>query len=257
MSRESEVLRPNLLPGLMRACAHNLRQGVPAVRLFELGHGILAGDGILPEQTPMIAAVVTGPRYAHSHDASQQAMDFDDARGLWEAWLEEMRVDTPRWRAYSAAGWKVDASAEVASGASSIGWAGTLSQTLLREWEIEVPVHLFMARLDSAANSVVLRPRMSLPGRFPPVRRDLAFFFPAGVRHTDVDAVLRREGGEWLVSVELFDVYRKEAAGPLSLAYALQFQNPERTLAETEIQEIQDRMVAAVARDLAGRLRTR
>jgi phenylalanyl-tRNA synthetase beta chain len=257
MSRESEVLRPNLLPGLMRACAHNLRQGVPAVRLFELGHGILAGDGILPEQTPMIAAVVTGPRYAHSHDASQQAMDFDDARGLWEAWLEEMRVDTPRWRAYSAAGWKVDASAEVASGASSIGWAGTLSQTLLREWEIEVPVHLFMARLDSAANSVVLRPRMSLPGRFPPVRRDLAFFFPAGVRHTDVDAVLRREGGEWLVSVDLFDVYRKEAAGPLSLAYALQFQNPERTLAETEIQEIQDRMVAAVARDLAGRLRTR
>jgi len=38
---------------------------------------------------------------------------------------------------------------------------------------------------------------------------------------------------------------------------ALQFQHPERTLAEAEIQEIQDRMVAAVTRELGGRLRTR
>jgi phenylalanyl-tRNA synthetase beta chain len=168
-----------------------------------------------------------------------------------------MRVDTPRWRAYSAAGWKPDASAEVASGASSIGWAGTLTLPLLREWGIEVPVHLFVARLDALAMAVRPPSRVSMPGRFPPVRRDLAFFFPAGVRHDQVEAVLKREGGSWLASVELFDVYRKDATGPLSLAYALQFQNPERTLAEAEIQSIQDRMVAAVATELDGRLRTR
>ncbi len=43
MSRESEVLRPNLVPGLLRACAHNLRQGAPAVRLFEVGAGFRDG----------------------------------------------------------------------------------------------------------------------------------------------------------------------------------------------------------------------
>ncbi len=257
MSREGEVLRPSPIPGLLRACAHNLRQGVESVRLFEIGFGVLGGGGVLPDQAPMIAAVLTGARWAHAHDPLQQPVDFDDARGLWEAWLEEMRVDTPRWRAYSAAGWKPDASAEVASGASSIGWAGTLSQSLLREWDIEVPVHLFIARLDAVAAAIAPRSRLSMPGRFPPVRRDLAFFFPAGIRHDQVEAVLRREGGPWLASVELFDVYRKEAAGPLSLAYALQFQNPERTLAEAEIQSIQERMVAAVARELDGRLRTR
>ena len=72
-----------------------------------------------------------------------------------------------------------------------------------------------------------------------------------------MEAVLRKHGEPWLASVELFDVYRKDAGGPLSLAYALQFQHPERTLAEAEIQEIQDRMVAAVTQDLGGRLRTR
>ncbi len=257
MSRESEVLRPNLVPGLLRACGHNLRQGVAAVRLFEVGHGFSAGPGRLPVETPMIAAVVTGPRWAHAHDAQQGDADFDDARGLWEAWLEELRVDTPGWRAYSAPGWKPDASAEVAGGASRIAWAGTLSQTLLREWDIEVPVHLFVAHLDAVASAAGGERRLSLPGRFPPVRRDLAFHFEGGARHAEVEAVLVREGGPWLASVELFDVYRKDAGGPLSLAYALRFQHPERTLAEAEIQEIQDRMVAAVTDGLGGRLRTR
>jgi len=257
MSREHEVLRPNLVAGLLRACGHNLRQGVEAVRLFEIGRVFVAGKEKLPIETPMIAAIVTGPRWAHAHDALQGAVDFDDARGLWEAWLDEIRVDSPRWRAYSAPGWKPDASSEVASGASSIGWAGTLSQTLLREWDIEVPVHLFIARLDATARAAGTAQRLALPGRFPRVRRDLAFLFEGGARHDQVEAVLRKHGEPWLASVELFDVYRKDAAGPLSLAYALQFQHPERTLAEAEIQEIQDRMVTAVAQELGGRLRTR
>jgi len=39
MSREGEVLRPNLVAGLLRALAHNLRNGVSGVRLFEVGQG--------------------------------------------------------------------------------------------------------------------------------------------------------------------------------------------------------------------------
>ena len=100
MSREHEVLRPNPLGGLLRACAHNLRQGTGAVRLFEIGHGFAWPHGTAagraatgkapsgpPRETLMIAALVAGPRYAHAHDPSQQAFDFGDAKGVWEAWL--------------------------------------------------------------------------------------------------------------------------------------------------------------------------
>ena len=185
MSREGEVLRPSPVAGLLRACAHNLRQGVPAVRLFEVGAGFAATAAApgaeraaLPEETLMLAAIVTGPRYAHAHDAAQQAVDFDEAKGLWEAWLAEMSVDTPEWRAYAAPGWKPGASAEVAAGTSRIGWGGCLGQPLLRAWDIEVPVHLFVVRLDPLFRSAPAARRVTLPGRFPPVSRDLAFFVP-------------------------------------------------------------------------------
>ena len=58
-------------------CAHNLRQGAPAVRLFEVGAGFAAAPpavpAALPAETLMLAAVVAGPRYAHAHDARAAA----------------------------------------------------------------------------------------------------------------------------------------------------------------------------------------
>ena len=207
----------------------------------------------------MLAAIVIGQRFAHAHDTLQQPMDDADARGLWDAWLTEMRVDTPRWRAYAAPGWKHGASAELVSGTSRIGWAGTLSQSLLRGWDIEVPVHLFTVLLDALDPGARPRPAVVLPGRFPPVRRDLAFFVPERVTHEQLTDVLRGAGGDWLVTLELFDVYAGPGtpAGEKSLAFALQFQHPERTLAEAEVQGIQDRMTTAAAQQCGARLRER
>jgi phenylalanyl-tRNA synthetase beta chain len=277
MSREGEMLRPNLVPGLLRACAHNLRQGEQAVRLFEVGNGFAWSEngesgarerlGVAANESPqslahetlMVGAVLTGNRFAHAHDATQGASDFSDAKGLWEAWLEEMGVDTPEWRAYSAAGWKPGASAEVAVAASRIGWAGTLSSSMLREWEIEVPVHVFMADLGPILERRPAEIRARIPGRFPPVRRDLAFFVPAGVTYAKLERSLRVGAGERLSSVELFDVYTGPGTpeGMKGMAFALQFVHPERTMTEDEIHAIHDRIVAAVAKDCGGRLRER
>jgi phenylalanyl-tRNA synthetase beta chain len=272
MSREGEVLRPSPVAGLLRACAHNLRQGVPTVRLFEVGMGFAASAAApgtdrtaLPEETLMLAAIVTGVRYAHAHDAAQQAVDFDEAKGLWEAWIAEMSVDTPEWRAYAAPGWKVGASAEIAAGTSRIGWGGCLGQPLLRAWDIEVPVHLFVVRLDSVFGSASAAHRVTLPGRFPPVSRDLAFFVPVSRPQREVEQILTRAaqapGGEGsrLAAIELFDVYTGPGTpeGMKSLAYALRFEHGERTLQEAEVQAIQDRMVEAVSRECSGRLRER
>jgi phenylalanyl-tRNA synthetase beta chain len=259
MSRESEVMRPNPVAGLLRACGHNLRQGVPAVRLFEIGAGFRARDAALPEERAMLAAIVCGPRHAQARDADQHPLDFEDAKGLWESWFEEMRVDTPGWRGYAAPGWKPGASAEVVRGTSPIGWAGTLSQQLLRGWDIEVPVHLFVVLLDALSTNGSARPRVVLPGRFPPVRRDLAFFVPERTTHDELATALRSAAGDWLVRLDLFDVYTGPGTPPgmKSLAFALRFQHPERTLAEAEIQKVQDRMTSAAAAECGARLRER
>jgi phenylalanyl-tRNA synthetase beta chain len=188
-------------------------------------------------------------------------VDWEEARGLWEAWLGEMGVDGTEWRSYSGAGWKPGASAEVARGTSRIAWAGALAQAWLREWGVEVPasqpVHLFVAVLGDAMPESTAPARVAIPGRFPPARRDVAYFVPEHVTHDELVRSLRGAGGEWLQSIELFDVYAGPGtpAGMKSLAFALQFQHPERTLEEAEVAGVQDRMTAAVAKGCGGRLR--
>jgi phenylalanyl-tRNA synthetase beta chain len=127
---------------------------------------------------------------------------------------------------------------------------------VLRSFEIEGQVHLFMALLDPLGGAI-RRLGISLPGRFPPVRRDLAFFVPEAVTHRELERLMTAAAGSWLRSIELFDVYAGPGtpAGLKSLAFALQFQHPERTLMESEIQSVQDRITAAVAKECGGRLR--
>ena len=200
---------------------------------------------------------------AHAHDGAQAPVDFAEARGYWDAWLGEMRVDSAEWRAYSAAGWKPGASAEVARGTSRIAWAGALSQPLLREWDIEVPasheLHAFVALLDPLTAAETSGRRVTMPGRFPPARRDLAFFVPERVTHRELEKTLADAAGEWLSGIEVFDVYSGPGTpdGMKGLAYAVEWQHPERTLNDSEILDLQDRMVAAVVKTCGGRLRER
>ena len=186
-------------------------------------------------------------------------MCSSDLKGLFEAWLSEMRVDSPQWRAYAADGWKSGASAEVAVGTSRIAWAGRLAQDLLRSWDIEVGVHVFVALLEPLAEGASAVVRARVPGRFPPVRRDLAFFVPRATSHAQVEQALTGTAGELLHSIELFDVYEGPGtpAGMKSLAYALQFQHAERTLTEAEVTDLQSRMVTAVTQGCGGQLRER
>jgi phenylalanyl-tRNA synthetase beta chain len=258
MSREGAMLRPSPVPGLLRAVAHNLRQGEQSLRLFEIAVGFTGtGLGARPQERLTLAAALTGMRYAHAHDAPQAEADFFEAKGLWEAVLGELRVDTPEWRAYAGPGWKPGAGAQVASLGSRIGWAGVAAPRWLDTWGIEVPVHLLVILLDPLVSRAPVAALARSPGRFPPVRRDLAFFVPDRVSYAELHGVVAREAGGLLRSVDLFDVYAGPGtpAGMRSLAFTLQFGHEERTLAESEVEDIQRQIVAAVARECGGRLR--
>lgn len=93
---------------------------------------------------------------------------------------------------------------------------------------------------------------------FPPVLLDLALVVPAEVPAADVLAAVREGSGELLESVRLFDVYAdadRLGEGLKSLAFALRFRAPDRTLTVDEATAARDRAVATARSRVGAQLR--
>ena len=66
-----------------------------------------------------------------------------------------------------------------------------------------------------------------------------------------------KAGGFLLKGVDLFDVYRGEqlGAGKKSLAYALTFQAPDKTLRDKDVAGMRGRIIRALEKEVDAKLR--
>src|SRR5205807_2381089 len=118
----------------------------------------------------------------------------------------------------------------------ALGYVGELHPNVLealdlggRAVAVEVDVEPLLA-VDG------VRQARPLP-RFPAVNRDLGVVVPESVLAAELGATIEEAGGELLESVTAFDEYRGSQVpeGWKSVAFALTFRSPERTLTDGEV----------------------
>lgn len=71
------------------------------------------------------------------------------------------------------------------------------------------------------------------PSKYPFVLRDVAMFVPFDTDAAQTEALLRKNGGEYLRQVNLFDSFKKD--GKISYAFRLVFQSDDETLDDTTV----------------------
>jgi len=93
---------------------------------------------------------------------------------------------------------------------------------------------------------------------YPAALRDLAVVVYEGVTQAEVLETIRRAGRPLLTAVRMFDEYRGEqiAAGKRSLAYALSYAAPDRTLTDKEADRAHNRVIRALQHRLGADLRS-
>jgi phenylalanyl-tRNA synthetase beta chain len=92
---------------------------------------------------------------------------------------------------------------------------------------------------------------------FPPLKQDLAFAIGEEVTAGELIAAAREAAGPELRDMRVFDVYRGEQVGEgrKSIAFAVTFQSPERTLSDEDAAAIRERIVAALSNRFGAELR--
>jgi len=91
----------------------------------------------------------------------------------------------------------------------------------------------------------------------PIAKEDIALVVAGDVSARDVAASIERGAGELLESLSLFDVYEGDQVpgGHKSVAFALRFRAPDRTLSAEELAGIRESIVESTSADVGARLR--
>ncbi|AWB49842.1 phenylalanine--tRNA ligase subunit beta [Gemmobacter aquarius] len=263
ISSEMSHLRPDLLPGLLRAAARNQARGFADLALFEVGP---AFDGGEPgEQHVQATGLLVGATAPRDPFASRRAVDVFDAKADAEAVLSALgapaRVQINR---KVAAWWHPGRSGNIALGPNSLATFGEVHPKVLAAMGVKGPAVAFtilVANVPLPKVKTPTRPALTLRD-LQAVDRDFAFVVDTSVEA--LTAINAATGADKVLieSVRLFDQFtgdKAEAqmgAGKKSIALTVRLQPVDKTLTEAEIEAVSAKIVDKVTKATGGTLRS-
>ena len=259
MSEERKIVRTSILPSLLESAAYNLARSVKDVPLFEIS-SVYSQDSTQER----FALVLCGDLQKNRWQKFETKADFYTIKGLVEMMLEELgygetRVsfkantkDTVHFHPYQ--------SAEVYIGKDLLGIFGTIHPDMAKAYGVKQAVmgeFSMEVLLDNKPAKVKFEPI----SRYPSVSRDLAFVVDAGTAVADIIRSIKKCGKldkeNIIQDVEVFDVYAGEHVeeGKKSIALSITFQSAQRTLKDEDINQIHDKVLEALQKEVGAQLR--
>ncbi|MET7520971.1 phenylalanine--tRNA ligase subunit beta [Streptomyces sp900116325] len=283
LSDEEPALRTTLLPGLLGALRRNDGRGSHDLALFETGlvfrptgdetrterltvdrrptDDEIAGlNAALPRQPRRAAVVLAGAREQAGWWGKGRPADWADSIEAARAIAREAGVELTV-RSDQHAPWHPGRCAALfvtsAGEETLVGHAGELHPRVIKELHLPertCAMEIELDLLEQAVDGALQAPRIST---FPVATQDVALIVAQDVPATTVEEALRAGAGQLLESLRLFDVFTGDqiGEGKKSLAYALRFRAPDRTLTVDEATAARDAAVALAAERTGAVLR--
>ena len=256
ISSELAAMRSTLLSSLIPCVQYNINRQQNRVRFFELGLRFDYQDAQSIhdlKQIPTLALIAVGAKATESWHGKALPMDFFDLKGEVEEILAAGRVQVEYVR--SERSWlHPGQSAEILVDGQSVGYLGRLHPSLEDELDLGMT---WVAELDQKAVLQTYVSNFTELSRFPSVRRDIALLISDKINVSEIQGLIEKTGGELLDSTWLFDVYTGQGVeeGKRSLAFALLWQHPSRTLEDAEIKSGMDNILQVLENTYQATLR--
>jgi len=262
ISPEKTVFRQSLLPNLFQTVLANRRYQTRQM-VFEIGSIYQTTNAELPDELRRLGVVITGARDVGSWlGRAEGDFDFFDLKGIVEGIVHGLHLSDVRYAPNTGElahiSFHPGRSAILFSGGTRIGTFGELHPLVARAFDLggspilaidfDLDALLKVSRFDFNVKPLPITP---------PVYEDLALVVRDDLPAADVEAIIRKAGGDLLKDVTLFDVYRGDSipAGHKSLAYSLVYQTDEKTLTDKEVLTVRKKIIGAVEHQLGAKLR--
>ncbi len=255
MSKDMAIMRPSVLTGLLQAVQYNQHRQASRVRLFEMGLSFTQSKKQL-QQTPKLAIVAAGTAYPEQWAFEKRTVDFYDLKGLVEKLLAQTgNVSAFHWVSGEHPALHPGQRALLYYKNEAVGYLGLLHPELVQRLELQSTVCCFEIELSVIQQRSI--PSYKKRSKFPALRRDIAIIVNQATPVETIRTHILDQKPQFLTKIEIFDIYqgRNIEKGKKSVALGLTFQNPSRTLVDTEINDVIQDVVGILERGFNAKLR--
>lgn len=259
ITEDQSVMRTTLVPGLLETVTVNVNRGEENIQAFEIGRVFYSKKrGPLPDEPTMVGAVLTGKWKKKEWYQKSRTIDFFDAKGVVELLLERLGIKSRTFSAASRPWCHPGKCAEILAGKEVLGWVGELHPEVQSTLGLPNSVAIFELSNAQLVEKASFATKFEEISKHPGISLDIALVVDESVTAFDAEKVIRVAGGKLLKQVHLFDVYKGKQIGKnrKSLAFALLYQAPERTLKLEEVQKEQANVLSHLKKKLNAEIRS-
>lgn len=241
LGEDFSIMRTISLNGMLTSLATNYNRRNKDVRLYELGNIYLPKELPLTE-LPDERMQLTLGMYGEG--------DFYTLKGVIEEILQQVGMHKkPEYRPDAQKPFlHPGRQAEICYEGTVLGYFGEVHPTVAANYAIKERVYVAVIDMPHIVELSSFDRKYTGIAKFPAVTRDLSMVCPKQLLAGDIERIFEKEGGKYLESYRLFDIYEGNQIkiGYKSMAYSIVFRAPDRTLDDETVNERMSRMIQAL-----------
>ncbi|MDP1853320.1 MAG: phenylalanine--tRNA ligase subunit beta [Candidatus Omnitrophota bacterium] len=258
LSKDQEILRPDLFSSLLASTAYNLNRKNSRIRIFELGRVFGAKNNSCPSESLALGLAMHGKLDLDWQSPGRREAGFFDLKGCLEQMFSKLGIDGYRFIAEESPLFKQGVSFAIMLDAEKIGLIGEVDAAILENYDIKQK-NIFIAQvsLQGVARRFSAIKAFKPYSQYPSIRRDISLVIKKDTPFSDVREIALASAGGAVSEVSLLEEYcgKQVAEGVKNLLISLEYISSERTLKDEEVDVLHKQILDNLVERLGIKIR--
>ncbi len=248
LGEDFKVMRTTTLASMMESLTRNYVKSNESAMLFEIGKVYIKNtdEEKLPEERNILTLGMYG------------AGDYLELKGVVENVLDALGIDNGIFiRENENPSFHPGKTAALKLRNKISGVLGEIHPDVSENYGIDTRCFVAELNLDMLMECAKIDKKHKALPKFPAVTRDIAVLVDDRVLVQEIEDTIKKQGGGILESAKLFDVYKGSQIpeGKKSIAYAITYRHADKTLTDTEVNKVHDKILTSLEHKLGAELR--
>ena len=258
LSIELDVLRQSMLYSGLETVQYNQNRKSPDLKLFELGKTYLKHEDKFLE-THYLSLIITGNLQQENWSVAKEPTNFYHLKGFIQNIIERFGLHKLKLKKSETDLEVMEYGLKYTVNNKALLHLGKIKSSIQQQFDLHQELYYAEINIDVFMELLNFTRKITYKevSKFPPVKRDLALLIDASIKYEQIENIALKQEKKLLKQVNLFDVYEGKniESGKKSYAVSFVFQDEEKTLTDTQIDKMMNKLIQSFSTEIGATLR--